>query len=283
MIKRNKFKEKIFPPLALFCTFLGVILLLIFLVNILIDGLSRIDADFITSLPSRKAEKAGILTAWTGSLWIMIMTALISIPIGVCAGIYMEEYSKKSKINTLIEINIANLAGVPSIIYGLLGLEVFGRLLGLGNTILAGSFTMSLLILPVIIITAREAIKAVPKTIRLGAYALGASKWQTIRHHVLPIATPGIMTGVILSVSRAIGETAPLIMMGAFTYIAFVPETIMDEFTTLPIQIFNWTSRPQAAFHEIASAGIIVLLIVLLTMNATAIIIRRRANKKYDW
>ena len=151
------------------------------------------------------------------------------------------------------------------------------------RSILAGSFTMSLLILPVIIITAREAIKAVPKTIRLGAYALGASKWQTIRHHVLPIATPGIMTGVILSVSRAIGETAPLIMMGAFTYIAFVPETIMDEFTTLPIQIFNWTSRPQAAFHEIASAGIIVLLIVLLTMNATAIIIRRRANKKYDW
>ena len=276
MIKRNKFKEKIFPPLALFCTFLGVILLLIFLVNILIDGLSRIDADFITSLPSRKAEKAGILTAWTGSLWIMIMTALISIPIGVCAGVYMEEYSKKSKINTLIEINIANLAGVPSIIYGLLGLEVFGRLLGLGNTILAGSFTLSLLILPIIIVATRESIKAVPKSIKDASYALGATKWETITNHVLPYSVGGILTGVILSISRAIGETAPLIAIGALAYVPFIAQSPFDEFTVLPIQIFNWTTRPQHAFLVNAAAAIIVLLLITFILNGIAVFLRNK-------
>ena len=196
---------------------------------------------------------------------------------------YLEEYGSKSKINRLIEINISNLAGVPSIVYGILGLAIFVRFFNLDRSVLAGSFTMSLLILPVIIIAAREAIRAVPNSIRLGAYALGATKLQTIVHHVLPIATPGILTGIILAMSRAIGETAPLIMIGALTYVAFVPETIMDPFTTLPIQIFNWASRPQAEFHEVAAAGIIVLLTVLILMNGFAILLRNYANKKYDF
>ncbi len=276
-------KNNIFKFLCFLAAISSILVLAILIYNVSSIGLPHLSFEFIDSFPSRFPYKAGIKSALHGSIWLLVCITLISVPLGVAAAIYLEEYSPKNSWTKFVEINISNLAGVPSVVYGILGLVIFVRFFQFDRSILAGSFTMSLLILPVIIITAREAIKAVPKTIRLGAYALGASKWQTIRHHVLPIATPGIMTGVILSVSRAIGETAPLIMMGAFTYIAFVPETIMDEFTTLPIQIFNWTSRPQAAFHEIASAGIIVLLIVLLTMNATAIIIRRRANKKYDW
>ena len=276
-------KNNIFKFLCFLAAISSILVLAILIYNVSSIGLPHLSFEFIDSFPSRFPYKAGIKSALHGSIWLLVCITLISVPLGVAAAIYLEEYSPKNSWTKFVEINISNLAGVPSVVYGILGLVIFVRFFQFDRSILAGSFTMSLLILPVIIIIAREAIKAVPKTIRLGAYALGASKWQTIRHHVLPIATPGIMTGVILSVSRAIGETAPLIMMGAFTYIAFVPETIMDEFTTLPIQIFNWTSRPQAAFHEIASAGIIVLLIVLLTMNATAIIIRRRANKKYDW
>ena len=204
------------------------------------------------------------------------MTALISIPIGVCAGIYMEEYSKKSKINTLIEINIANLAGVPSIIYGLLGLEVFGRLLGLGNTILAGSFTLSLLILPIIIVATRESIKAVPKSIKDASYALGATKWETITNHVLPYSVGGILTGVILSISRAIGETAPLIAIGALAYVPFIAQSPFDEFTVLPIQIFNWTTRPQHAFLVNAAAAIIVLLLITFVLNGIAVYLRNK-------
>ena len=204
------------------------------------------------------------------------MTALISIPIGVCAGIYMEEYSKKSKINTLIEINIANLAGVPSIIYGLLGLEVFGRLLGLGNTILAGSFTLSLLILPIIIVATRESIKAVPKSIKDASYALGATKWETITNHVLPYSVGGILTGVILSISRAIGETAPLIAIGALAYVPFIAQSPFDEFTVLPIQIFNWTTRPQHAFLVNAAAAIIVLLLITFILNGIAVFLRNK-------
>ena len=214
---------------------------------------------------------------------MLSLVTIISVPFGVATALYLEEYGNKNKINRLIEINISNLAGVPSIVYGILGLAIFVRFFNLDRSVIAGSFTMSLLILPVIIIASREAIRAVPNSIRLGAYALGATKLQTIIHHVLPIATPGILTGIILAMSRAIGETAPLIMIGALTYVAFVPETFMDPFTTLPIQIFNWASRPQTEFHEVAAAGIIVLLTVLLLMNALAILLRNYANKKYDF
>ena len=279
----RKSKNKVFKTLCFFATISSIIVLGILLFNVFSIGLKHLNFDFINSFPSRFAYKAGIKSALFGSIWLMIGITVISVPLGISAAIYLEEYAMKNKWTKFIEVNISNLAGVPSIVYGMLGLVIFVRFFSLDRSLLAGSLTLSLLILPVIIITARESIKAVPKTIRLGAYALGASKWQTIRHHVLPLATPGIMTGVILAISRAIGETAPLIMMGAFTYVAFVPESIMDPFTTLPIQIFNWTSRPQVAFHEIASAGIIVLLIVLLSMNTIAILIRRRANKKYDW
>ena len=276
-------KNKFFKILCFSASISSIVVLALLLYNVVSVGLPHLSFDFLSSFPSRFAEKAGIKSALFGSIWLLIFITIISVPVGVAAAIYLEEYSPKNKWTKFIEINISNLAGVPSIVYGILGLVIFVRFFHLERSILAGSFTMSILILPVIIITAREAIKAVPKNIRLGAYALGASKWQTVKHHVLPIATPGIMTGVILAISRAIGETAPLIMMGAFTYVAFVPNSIWDEFTTLPIQIYNWTSRPQAEFHEIASAGIIVLLVVLLTMNAAAIIIRKRANKKYDW
>ena len=279
----RKTKNKFFKILCFSASISSIVVLALLLYNVVSVGLPHLSFDFLSSFPSRFAEQAGIKSALFGSIWLLIFITIISVPVGVAAAIYLEEYSPKNKWTKFIEINISNLAGVPSIVYGILGLVIFVRFFHLERSILAGSFTMSILILPVIIITAREAIKAVPKNIRLGAYALGASKWQTVKHHVLPIATPGIMTGVILAISRAIGETAPLIMMGAFTYVAFVPSSIWDEFTTLPIQIYNWTSRPQAEFHEIASAGIIVLLVVLLTMNAAAIIIRKRANKKYDW
>ena len=279
----RKTKNKIFKILCFSASISSIVVLALLLYNVVSVGLPHLSFDFLSSFPSRFAEKAGIKSALFGSIWLLIFITIISVPVGVAAAIYLEEYSPRNKWTKFIEINISNLAGVPSIVYGILGLVIFVRFFHLERSILAGSFTMSILILPVIIITAREAIKAVPKNIRLGAYALGASRWQTVKHHVLPIATPGIMTGVILAISRAIGETAPLIMMGAFTYVAFVPSSIWDEFTTLPIQIYNWTSRPQAEFHEIASAGIIVLLVVLLTMNAAAIIIRKRANKKYDW
>ena len=279
----RKTKNKFFKILCFSASISSIVVLALLLYNVASVGLPHLSFDFLSSFPSRFAEQAGIKSALFGSIWLLIFITIISVPVGVAAAIYLEEYSPKNKWTKFIEINISNLAGVPSIVYGILGLVIFVRFFHLERSILAGSFTMSILILPVIIITAREAIKAVPKNISLGAYALGASKWQTVKHHVLPIATPGIMTGVILAISRAIGETAPLIMMGAFTYVAFVPNSIWDEFTTLPIQIYNWTSRPQAEFHEIASAGIIVLLVVLLTMNAAAIIIRKRANKKYDW
>ena len=258
-------------------------MLSIFIINILIDGLLRIDSEFLTNLPSRKAEKAGILTAWTGSLWIMVSTALVSIPVGVCAGIYMEEYSSKNKFNTLIEINIANLAGVPSIIYGLLGLEIFVRVFGLGNSVLAGSFTLSLLILPIIIVATRESIKAIPRSIKDASYALGATKWETITNHVLPYSVGGILTGVILAVSRAIGETAPLIAIGALAYVPFVAKSPLDEFTVLPIQIFNWTTRPQHAFLINAAAAIIILLVITFVLNGIAVYLRNKWQKKVSY
>ena len=280
MSKLTKIKESIFPPFALMCSFIGIILLLIFIGSIFIDGISRIDIDFLSSLPSRYADKAGILTSWTGTVWIMIFTALISIPVGIGATIYMEEYSAKNRLNTFLEINISNLAGVPSIIYGLLGLEIFVRLSQLGNSILAGSLTLSLLILPIIIVATREAIKAVPNSIRLASYALGSSKWDTVSNHVLPAASGGILTGIILAISRAIGETAPLIAIGALAYVPFVPSSPMDEFSVLPIQIFNWTTRPQAEFLTNAAAAILILLAITFTLTGIAVYYRNKWQQK---
>ena len=277
-----KKRHQIAAAFKLFClsvTCLAVAILGILILEVTLLGLPWLDYDFLTSFPSRFPEKAGILAGLAGTLWLVTLTAAITIPIGVLAAVYLEEYAKPGRVSTFITINIANLAGVPSIVYGIIGLAIFVRFLGLERSVLAGAMTMSLLILPVIIIASREAIKAVPSSLRQVAFALGATRWQVTRDNVLPQSMPGILTGVILALSRALGETAPLIMIGALTYIAFVPEGPMDEFTALPIQIYNWTSRPQEAFHELASAGIIVLLLVLLIMNATAVWIRYRGSK----
>jgi phosphate transport system permease protein len=260
-------------------TIFAVCILAVLLVQVTVLGLPWLDTQFLTSFPSRFPEKAGIKSAFVGTLWLVTMTASIAIPVGVLAAVYLEEYAKPTRITELININIANLAGVPSIVYGILGLAIFVRFFQLERSVLSGALTMSLLILPVIIIAAKEAIRAVPSSLRQAAFAVGATRWQVVRAHVLPAALPGILTGVILALSRAIGETAPLIMIGALTYVAFVPEGPMDEFTALPIQIFNWTSRPQEEFHELASAGIVVLLGVLLMMNAVAVYIRYRGSK----
>ena len=259
----------------------GVVTLAVLLFDVLADGLGRLTPDFLASYPSRRPAEAGIKAALLGSVWMISLTALMAFPIGVGAAIYLEEYASNNWFNRLIEVNIANLAGVPSIVYGLLGLELFVRAMGLGRSVLAGAATMALLILPVIIIASREAIRAVPGSIREASYALGATRWQTTRHHVLPSAFAGIMTGTILALSRAIGETAPLIMIGALTFIAFVPEGVLDPFTALPIQIFNWISRPQPGFHVNAAAGIIVLLAVLLLMNSAAIVLRNRFQRRW--
>ena len=240
------------------------------------DGVGRLSWQFLTSYPSRRAEDAGILPALAGSVFVISLTAALAIPLGVAAAIHLEEYGGRGKFARLIEINISNLAGVPSIIYGLLGLGLFVRMLGMGRSVLAGACILGLLILPVVILATREALRAVPKSLREAAYALGATKWQTIWHQVLPAAAPGILTGLILAVSRAIGETAPLITIGALTYVPFVPSDIWSPFTVLPIQIFNWVSRPQAAFGENAAAGIVVLLGLLLVMNGAAIVLRDR-------
>lgn len=276
-------QDKIFKYFGIFCTLIGIVVLCLLLFDVLSRGLSRLDWAFLMGYPSRKAALAGIYTAWVGTLWIMVLTAVIAFPIGISAGLYLEEYSKKSRLANFIEINIANLAGVPSIIYGLLGLELFARVLGLGASVLTGSLTLALLILPIIIVSTREAIKTVPYTIREASYALGASKWQTIWHQVLPASVSGIFTGVILAISRAIGETAPLIVIGALTFVPFVPQGVMDSFTVLPIQIFNWVSRPQKEFAVNAAAAIIVLLSITFIMNGLAIYMRHRWQKKIKW
>lgn len=282
-LRRRKTISSLFQALFLLATVTSVLLLAILLVSVSVEGFPRLGWDFLTSFPSRFPEKAGIKSALWGSLWVISLTAAIAIPVGVATAIYLEEYAKKSVLASLIEVNIANLAGVPSIVYGILGLSLFVRGLGLGRSVIAGALTMSLLILPVIIIAARESLRAVPLSVRQASFALGATRWQTVWHHVLPAALPGILTGTILALSRAIGETAPLIMIGALTYVAFTPRGPLDEFTALPIQIFNWASRPQEAFHQLASAGIIVLLTVLLSMNAAAITLRHRYEKERRW
>ncbi|MAO01773.1 MAG: phosphate ABC transporter, permease protein PstA [Flavobacteriales bacterium] len=281
--KLNRIKDIGFKYLGIFASLIGIILLSIFIGNIIIDGLGRIDFDFLNSLPSRKAEKAGILTAWVGSLWVIIFTFIIAVPVGICAGIYLEEYNKKSILTTILEINISNLAGVPSIIYGLLGLEIFVRMSKMGSSVLAGSFTLALLVLPIIIVATREALKAVPSSIRAASYGLGATRWQTIWNQVLPASAGGILTGVILAISRAIGETAPLIVVGALAYVPFTPRNPMDEFTVLPIQIFNWVSRPQHEFAINAAGAIIILLLITFTMNGIAVYLRNKWQKKINW
>jgi len=281
--KYYDYQDKIFNYFALGCTLVGVAVLALLLYSVLSLGLQRIDWDFIMDGPSRRAASAGIYTALTGTLWIMVMTAVIAFPIGISAAIYLEEYAKKSRLANILEINISNLAGVPSIIYGLLGLELFARTLGLGGSILTGSLTLALLILPIIIVSTREALKTVPYTIREASYALGATKWQTIWSQVLPASISGIFTGVILALSRAIGETAPLIVIGALTFVPYAPSGVMDNFTVLPIQIFNWVSRPQQAFSVNAAAAIIVLLSITFLMNGIAVYLRHRWQKKIKW
>ncbi|PIR14806.1 MAG: phosphate ABC transporter, permease protein PstA [Flavobacteriales bacterium CG11_big_fil_rev_8_21_14_0_20_35_7] len=279
-IQKNRLKDQLFKFWGIACTLAGLVLLVIFIGGILVDGLSRIDWAFITDLPSRKAEKSGIWTPLMGSVWVLILTAIISFPISVATGVYLEEYAKKNRLSALLEINISNLAGVPSIIYGLLGLEVFVRIMNLGASVLAGALTLSLLILPIIIVATREAIKAVPNSIREASYALGASKWQTIWNQVLPASSGGILTGVILALSRAIGETAPLIVVGALAYVPFAPKGPLDQFSVLPIQIFNWISRPQQGFIDNAAAAIIILLFITFIMNGIAVYFRNKWQKK---
>lgn len=276
----SEIKEKIFSRVCLISTLIGVLMLIILLVYIFIQGYSSLNFNFLNNFPSRFPENSGIKSALFGTLWLMILTAIFSIPLGIGAAIYLEEYAPKNKVTEIIEINISNLSGVPSIVYGILGLVLFVRALHLDRSILSGALTMSLLVLPTIITATREALRAVPNSIREASYALGANKLETIRHHLLPIALPWIITGNILALSRAIGETAPLIMIGALTFVAFIPETPFDPFTTLPIQIFNWTSKPQKEFQVLAASAIIVLLLILLLMNSLAIFIRDRYQSK---
>lgn len=280
--RRHRFSKR-FRLICAGLTWVTVLILAVILIQLISQGLKHLDLDFLNQFPSRNPEIAGVKSALWGTLWVISLTALFSIPIGISAALYLEEYAPRNKLTSFIEINIANLAGVPSIVYGMLGLVLFVRGIGFGRTVIAGALTMSLLILPVIIIAAREAIRAVPRSIRQAAFGLGANKWQVVRHHVLPNALPGILTGVILAVSRAVGETAPLIMIGALTYVPFVPKGMFSSFTVLPIQIYNWAADARKAFHSVAASGIIVLLIVLLLMNALAILIRNRAQRKHRW
>ncbi|MGH7545747.1 MAG: phosphate ABC transporter permease PstA, partial [Gemmatimonadota bacterium] len=235
---------------------------------------------FLRSFPSRFPAQAGVKAALWGSAWVMACTAAFTFPLGVASAIWLEEYAPRGRWRQIVQTNIANLAAVPSIVYGILGLAVFVRWMALGRSVIAGALTLTLVILPVVIIAAQEALRAVPNSIRLGAYAVGATRWQTVRHHVLPLALPGILTGTILALSRAIGETAPLIMIGALLFVPFVPRGVSDPFTVLPIQVYNWISRPQPEFHQLAAAGILVLLGALLTLNAAAILLRNRYTKK---
>ncbi|NIP79123.1 MAG: phosphate ABC transporter permease PstA [Gemmatimonadetes bacterium] len=278
---RRKTLGVVFAGLCIAATLVGVVALVILLWDIVHDGAPAVSADFVASYPSRFPERAGILPALVGSLWVLVLTAAVAFPLGVGTAIWLEEYAPNNRLRRTIQTNIANLAGVPSIVYGILGLAVFVRAMAMGRSILAGAMTLALLILPVIIIASQEAIRAVPSSIRLGAYALGATRWQVVSRQVLPMALPGILTGTILALSRAVGETAPLIVVGAAAFVGFVPTSVTDAFTVMPIQIFNWIARPQPGFHERAAGGILVLLIVLLSLNAAAILLRNRYSRKW--
>ena len=296
LIRRLKFNDYVFSLVGLVCMMLGVITLLGLFANLLLDGLERLNYDFFTSFPSRRAAQAGILSAWVGSVLVMLVTALIAIPLGVAAAIYMEEYAPKNLLTTIIEINISNLAGVPSIIYGLLALGLFVYQLDLGQSILTAGLTLSLLILPIIIVATRESLRTIPREIREAAYALGASRWQVVSDHVIPYSKGGILTGVIIGLARAIGETAPIITIGALTFIAFLPpapfsgdppagafDWMFAPFTVLPIQMFNWVSRPEEAFLINAAAAGVVIIVMTLAMNAVAIYLRYRIRKNIKW
>ena len=275
---RGRLPDVALHGLGLGATLLGLLVLAILLADILRDGLGRLSWDFLTGLPSRHAENAGIFPALAGTVWVIAVTTGLAVPIGIGAAVYLEEYGDRGWWARLIEINIANLAGVPSVIYGLLALGLFVRTLGFGRSVLAGAATLALLVLPVVILASREALRAVPPSLREASYALGATRWQTVWHQVLPVALPGMLTGTILALSRAIGETAPLLAIGALTYVPFAPDGIRSPFTVLPIQVFNWMSRPQEAFLENAAAGIMVLLVLLLGMNGFAAWLRDRCQ-----
>ena len=296
LIARHKRWDVIFAVTGVLALMVGVLTFTTLFVQMAIDGAPRLTWDFFTSFPSRRPGQAGILSAWVGSTLVMLVTAATAVPLGVAAGVYLEEYARKNWVTDLIEINVTNLAGVPSIVYGLLALGLFVYEFGLGQSILTAGLTLGLLILPVVIVATREAIRAIPRAIREGAYALGATKWQTTADHILPYSTAGIMTGVIIGMARAIGETAPIITIGALTFIAFLPpspvqaeppfvsfEWLTSPFTVMPIQMFNWTSRPETAFQQNAAAAGLVLVVMTLLMNALAIYLRYRFRKNIKW
>ncbi len=299
LLKNIKQRQRIdfaFALVGLLSLLFALVTLLALIVDLSLTGVPRLSSEFFTNFPSRFADRAGILSAWVGSFCVMITTAFCAIPLGIAAGVYLEEYAKKNWVSQLIELNIINLAGIPSITYGLMALGLFVYKLKLGQSVLTAGLTLGLLVLPIIIVTTRESIRAIPNIIREASYAMGASKWQTIRYHILPYSSGGILTGVIISLSRAIGETAPLITIGALTFIAFLPTSpikseppfvsgqwLMDPFTVMPIQMFNWLSRPQPEFHVNAAATGVVLLIMTLIMNGGAIYLRSRFRKRMKW
>lgn len=278
-VRQRERLGKVFLAACMAATLVGLVALVVLLVDIAVDGFEFLSWSFLTGKPSRFAGRAGLGPAFAGTLWLLAVTAVVSFPLGVATAIWLEEYAPRNRWTRFVQINIANLAGVPSVVYGILGLAVFVRWMQLGRSVAAGGLTLTLVILPVIIIAAQEAIRAVPNSIRLGAYGLGATRWQTVRHHVFPMALPGILTGTILALSRAVGETAPLIMIGALLFVPFVPNGLLDAFTVIPIQVYNWVSRPQPDFHSLAASGILVLLAVLLTMNTAAILLRNRYTR----
>ena len=296
LVARGKQWDKVFVIIGLLCLMIGVLTLAVLLAGLVQDGAGRLNWDFFTHFHSRRAENAGILSAIVGSSLVMLLTAITAIPLGVAAGVYLEEYARRNWVTEIIEINVNNLAGVPSIIYGLLALGLFVYALDFGQSILSAGLTLALLILPIIIVATREAIRAIPSSICEGAYALGATRWQMVRDHIVPYSTGGILTGVIIGLARAIGETAPIITIGALTFIAFLPdapvqrefpfvsfEWLRSPFTVMPIQMFNWMSRPQAAFQETAAAAGVILAVMTLVMNGAAIWLRRRYRKRIKW
>jgi phosphate transport system permease protein len=293
---RRRHQDLVFALVGIVALMIAVLTFLALFVNMALDGLPRLDWQFFTNFPSRRAAQAGILSAWVGSTLVMVVTAFFAVPLGVAAGVYLEEYARKNWVTDLIEINITNLAGVPSIVYGLLALGLFVYQFGLGQSILSAGLTLALLILPVVIVATREAIRSIPQVIREGSYALGATRWQTVRYHILPYSSAGILTGIIIGMARAIGETAPIITIGALTFIAFLPSApvkaeppfvsldwVMSPFTVMPIQMFNWTSRPEAAFQDNAAAAGFVLVFMTLAMNGLAIWLRYRLRRNIKW
>lgn len=279
----RKMRGRIVQWLLFLATSLALVILAALILDISRSGAPWLSMDLLTNTPSRKAEQAGLRPALLGTLWVIGFTAIFAFPIGVGAAIYLEEYAPNNRWTRLLKTNIANLAGVPSVVYGLLGLGVFVSVLALGRTVISGALTMALLILPVIIIASQEAIRAVPSSLRQAAFALGATRWQVARDHVVPAAMPGILTGIILSISRAMGETAPLLVVGAAAYVTFNPTGLTSKYTVLPMQIYEWARRPQQDFQDLAAAAIIVLLILLLVLNGAAIYLRQRFSKKVKW